>query len=714
MVRSRARRLRLGLAVLIAALGAAGCARRAARETVPGEAARFPEHYAHSIAALGFPGAHRAFQVGNGCVVSSGETALEWHLLSAPAAVCSPVWFERDGIPVAHWEIGDAHQRVSFEAAAAPAPALGDSSLVLSVQATATWLGPSPGEVVIEARIAGVPDSPHFVPWDATESTRYDEAWNGTAAVRNGRLVAVVDEAATLAGDAPYPSRPAHTDGPGPGALRARCSARLARGEHRSFHFWMPLYPTALDPRRLEDDAAHERVAPRARRMWSEYLARAARLQTPDSLVNTAWRAASVTLVQGQEKAGDHWVPIGNPFQYRDVWLRDGARVVRALALVGLTDFAVDDARTLARFQLPVGALLSQHGQIDGTGQALWAFAQAASLPPTASVARELLPAATGGARWIARQCAMTEQLRVPWGGLLPFADPRDGELTRAQLVGNDAWGIAGLDATAALARLAGESALADTVAGAARAYRGRFLAALVRSGAADVPPSWQGVGRDWGNLAVGYPTLALPPGDARIERLERRCFEGGGGSGLVSYGAANSLHTYLGADLAVNALLAGRPEVARDYLDGLLAHSSSTLGQAEIVHRAGGFGTNLPPHGTAAATLVDLLRTMIVSDLGDTLEIGLGAGLAWWNGTRLERAATRFGVLDVGLERPAEDQLVVRLSAAPAPVRVRVPDGVMAVSSADPGVLLEGPHWVQAPKGTEQIRFQIANAGPR
>src|SRR5258706_10453497 len=114
----------------------------------------------------------------------------------------------------------------------------------------------------------------------------------------------------------------------------------------------------------------------------------------------------------------------------------------------------------------------------------------------------------------------MTERLGARWGGRLQFADRRDGELTRAQLVGNDAWGIAGLDATAALARLAGESALADTVARAARAYRGRFLAALARSGAADVPPSWQGLRRDWGNLAARFPSLGLCPAHPRIRRL--------------------------------------------------------------------------------------------------------------------------------------------------------------------------------------------------
>ena len=277
--------------------------------------------------------------------------------------------------------------------------------------------------------------------------------------------------------------------------------------------------------------------------------------------------------------------------------------------------------------------------------------------------------------------------------------------------MGNDAWGIAGLAGAAELARLAGDAALADTLGAAANGYRARFVAALGRAHGADVPPSWQGAGRDWGNLAAGYPTFALAAQDPRLGRLEHRVFARGAGTGLVCYGPDDSLHSYLGADLAVNAMLAGRPGVGREYLAGLLAHSSSTLGHAEIFHRAGGFGMNLPPHGTAAATLVDLLRTMIVSDLGDTLEIGLGAGLDWWQGTRLERAATRFGVLDVALEHPQDDELAVRLSDAPVPVRIRVPDGVSAVATIDPGVTIEGRRWVVAPKGTSQIRFHIAPA---
>lgn len=100
-----------------------------------------------------------------------------------------------------------------------------------------------------------------------------------------------------------------------------------------------------------------------------------------------------------------------------------------------------------------------------------------------------------------------TRTLELAWSGLLPFGDPRDGELVRAQLVGNDAWSIAGLEVVATMARLAGDEDVAPRAAAEAREFRAIFSAALVRAKQPDVPPSWQGVGRDCGNTSVGYRT---------------------------------------------------------------------------------------------------------------------------------------------------------------------------------------------------------------
>jgi hypothetical protein len=700
------------LAVL--AFVVSGCVRGTPKgESSVGAALIAPEHYAYSVAALGFPGARRAFQIGAGSTVSTGECALEWRLpdVSGPIQT-SPVWFERDGVPVAHWWMVSERESLAFEAAAMPDDALGDSGLVLSVRVTAAARIAETVELSLEARVRGRPEGPGFVPWDADDDDGFDEAWDGTLALRNDRVVAGVDAEADRGDVPPSVLHPAHTAGFGPGALAARFRARLVPGAHPSWTFWMPAYPIPSGTaQKLERRLRHERVASAARAAWRDWLGRAARLETPDARINAAWRAALVTLIQCHERVGRDWVPIDNPLQYRDVWIRDAARTIRALAVAGFTSLAREDAWALRRFQFPGGVLLSQRGQLDGTGEALWALEQAASLPPSADWSKRYLPVAEDGFRWLEGQRQATRRLGLPWRGLLPYAEPRDNELTRAQLVGNDAWGFAGCRATAALARRAGRDTLARAAQAAANDYHATILAALRRRWSAGLPPTWQGEARDWGNLSLCYPTRVLPAEDARLARLAARV-RSAAAPGLVAYGGPDSIHTYLGMDLAQWSLLAGRPAEARAALATLLAHSSSTFGQAEIVDRvSGGFAGNLPPHATAAAGIVDLVRNMLVSDTRDTLEIALGGSLMWWASTRLERAPTRFGTLDLALDRPVSDRLEARWTPVRTMTRVRVPDGMRAAQVFSPGARIVRGIWVECAPGVGSLAIRVVPA---
>ena len=674
----------------------------------PGAPHVLPEHYAHSVAALGWPGAKRAFQVGHGSVVFGGDAAIEW-TVPGEAVETTPVYFEQDGVPVAHWTMTMPEHVIAFEAAAAPLDMLGDTSLVLSVRATVTRTAAGTGGFAFEAHVRRTPDGPHWIPWDAAVARAHDHGWQKHGAYFDGLLVAALDGAASVASGSPSRAQPRRAHADSAAALRAVCRATLARGQSREWQFVMPAYPLDVDAGELRNAADHDDVVTRARRAWRGWIGDAVALATPDTLVNAAWRAALVTLIQCQEKLGDDWVSIGSPFQYRDVWIRDGARVVRALAVAGLGERARANAWAFRRFQLPPGAFVSQRGQLDGTGQALWSFEQAASLPPDPGTARRFLPMAREALDWIGRQRRGTRLLDLRYDGLLPYGDPRDAELVRAQLAGNDAWAIAGCRAVVTLARRAGDDELARRAYAQYEDYLGDFGDALGLAYRDDVPPSWQGVGRDWGNLAAGYPTFVVPYDEARMLFLARRVWAPARGLTLVNYGPADSIHSYLGADLAQWALLDGRASIARGYVEDLLEHSSSTLGQAEIFHRgSGGFGLNLPPHTTAAAALIDLLRNMIVNDARDTLDLALGGNLSWWNGTRFERAPTRFGSVDVSLERPAEDELAVQWGASAAPVRIRIPDGAVALATLTPGTRLDGGRWLHAPAGMTRAAVRI------
>jgi hypothetical protein len=201
-----------------------------------------------------------------------------------------------------------------------------------------------------------------------------------------------------------------------------------------------------------------------------------------------------------------------------------------------------------------------------------------------------------------------------------------------------------------------------------------------------------------------------LPAAHPRLAALARRVWARGDGA-LATFGPLDTLHTYLGADLAQWALLADRPAAARAYLRDLLAHSSASLGQAEMFHRTtGSFGVNLPPHATAAATLVDLIRNMVVCDVRDTLELALGADPAWWAGTRFEKAPTRFGRIDVALERPSPDRLRAHWSPVDVPTRVRLPDGARGARVLTAGARVDG-EWVTCPPRAREVEIQVGGS---
>jgi hypothetical protein len=63
-------------------------------------------------------------------------------------------------------------------------------------------------------------------------------------------------------------------------------------------------------------------------------------------------------------------------------------------------------------------------------------------------------------------------------------------------------------------------------------------------------------------------------------------------------------------------------------------------------------FGKNFPPHATAAAALLALVRNALVFDDGDTLALALGARSSWWSGTAVRGAPTRWGTIDLRFAR--------------------------------------------------------------
>lgn len=408
------------------------------------------------------------------------------------------------------------------------------------------------------------------------------------------------------------------------------------------------------------------------RRMWAAQEAGMMRIAVPEAKVNATYEAAIVEMLESRVRTSVGWEQMPNRLQYASFWIRDAAIESQALDLAGLHTAAAQDLAFIDAFQQPDGLFISQEGQYDEWGQALWALAQHALLAGTPGYAAAQLGRMGAAIGWLTAATA-TDPL-----GLLPASNPHDNELAYGHITGEELWGAAGLRSAIATARLAGESADAPTPAGVpaeasadvatpagvpaqASAHLGapddvpaeasadvaawsavdrRFEAALDAAIAAAVareghiPPVLDAKGgQDWGNYWAAYPVEVLaarsPAVTATLRWARAHMAEG-----LPTYLGGRQLHDYLGFRIFQTELAAGDPADAVAGLYAELAHTTATdegweTGVAPYGRRLS--GTNLAPHGTFAAEYVALLRNLLVADTpAGGVRLLAGASPAW------------------------------------------------------------------------------------
>jgi hypothetical protein len=699
--------------------------------------------YHGSVAALMWPGATRAFQVTSAGELFNGawfvriEPSSEGALADPPERIaCEGGW-----CPVVHWTRTDGGLRWDFEAVAFPEDEPAPWSARGEFARLATAREREADGAVEAASFAGVPQQRlarlllgvrH--PLERSPIDRRNLFVSLLVTVRNtGSNVA---EARLAMRCEPPGSDPPYLDsdpdvrtpwghcwrgreatdsllgfsGLSQGEVSGRQSSqrwRLAPGERATLHAILPVYPTPGRTLASIERVPHARRAQRAREYWQRETARGAAFEIPDSALCDAIRAARVVLLSCRERRDLDWVPIGGPFHYRDIWIRDGARVAEALAVSGYTRESREFAHAFLRFQTANGSFVSQKGQLDGTGQALWAFEQTLLRPAPAPRLHEYAAAAERAWQSLQMQRGLSRGQGVV-AGMLPETNPYDGELVRAQLVGNDAWALVGYRATQRLLAADGAADAADRVDRSRLEYLDAFRRAAESSGRADLPPSWQGVGLDWGNLNAGYPCEVLEPSDTRLEALARRYWKPVSGPGLGYYRNPDTLHTYVAADLGTVALRAGDRIAADRILDAMLRWRTPSGGAAEcFTASTRDFGRNFPPHATAAAALVSLVRNALVFDDGERLELALGARASWWTGTVVRDAPTRWGRIDLHIARD-RDAVAWNWTAVPVWTVLTLPPRTRPASIDAPLRAGPRPDQVLAPPGATRARVRV------
>lgn len=578
--------------------------------------------------------------------------------------------------PTATWTLSAAPVRMMVE---------GNPELVASVEITAIPRSTRPTGVVVEARL--MPTTPYLAPFEGATDTLQHLTWSerkSASPVALGPRLAegpVLSLAACASSD--YPARWRFVF-----AGSARVASALPEVLRRS----------------------HQQCLRAADEDWHGLRRQGASLRISDPEVESAIEDALLVLFGCTERVDGRLRSLGNPFQYRDTWVRDAARQVSALAQWGAAPTARELAEDLLEFQSDDGDFMSQPGQLDATGEAVWALGEAFGRGDSAPIPLRVRDAVARAWRWCEWERLLVRKRAPAFAGLMPPADPRDNELAAGYLFGTDSWTLAGYTAGASLLARSGVAAIADSMRESAAEYQA-ILGRRVSSGTT-IPAAWVGRARDWGNYSALYPTGAVEiPFAARLDLLSR-LESNESARGLATYGAADSLHAYLGADLAVDALALVRADLWHAALEALLHWRTGTGGSPEVFSRANrSFGANFPPHATAAAALLVLVRQGLVSDVfGDTLRVTSGTRASWWHpGGELLGCGTRFGRFDLQFQREGR-RARWRWTPVPVWVEVHLPPGTRFASATDKRVIRKDDVRVLVPPGISGVEVECVS----
>lgn len=430
---------------------------------------------------------------------------------------------------------------------------------------------------------------------------------------------------------------------------------------------------------------------------WRAQRAAGSVIQLPEAAVQRAFDASVVNVLLPRYQLPDgQWVQAVNKLQYHAFWLRDAAMMTNALDLVGLHGPAAEDLGFFSAWQTPDGEFSSRPGQKDGLGQGLWALGQHVRLTGDRAFAAAWLPAVSRAVTWTTNTIAANPL------GLLPPSDPRDNELIAGELTGDQFWGVAGLDAAAALAIAAGDRQLATR----ARATRDRLKARVVQlatdtaTGGRVRPALDQPGGYSWGELWAAWPYPTFRPTDALVtstmaaSTAEQK-------EGVATYAGGQFLHLYTGFRVWQTALRAGDQNGPLQGLYSTLAHLTPTGGAFETNLRPywkRDARSNLAPHGAFAAEFVIFVHDLLAREEDGTLVL-LGAMPSAWLApdqvTSAVRLPTPFGLASVEFRPTATGGILTWSlqsrgadSVRPTKVRFPLPPSVQSATVTGDGSL--------------------------
>ena len=394
-------------------------------------------------------------------------------------------------------------------------------------------------------------------------------------------------------------------------------------------------------------------VLRRTTEFWKELLKRGAVMGVPEEKPSLTYYASIIYNFIGRDGTV---IKPGEGF-YDNFYLRDGAFQTHALDLAGFHSEAKESLVHFLKYQRPDGQFISQQGELDGNGQALWALYAHYALTGDAIWLNNVYPAATKAVSWLQRSRQQKVPFDSPYFGIL-YASIADGEnlmQTPKHIVGYDFWNLRGVECVARMAQALEKKNEANEYRQLFQTYRESIENALKKAGADWFPPTYEGVGTSWGNLTMLHPTRLFDPQDERVTKTLDRV-RAGFVEGTIRWGEEEKkvIHPYMSTYVTNSEVIRGEQDKAIDHFYHFLAHTTSTHGFPEgVYYETRTAWSDTVPHIWAAAQYMILLRNMLLREDGDTLHLLSAVPTAWLRPGKkivLLRAPTAFGEVDLAL----------------------------------------------------------------
>lgn len=430
----------------------------------------------------------------------------------------------------------------------------------------------------------------------------------------------------------------------------------LEAGQLQEITISVPLTKNKIEKECYRD---HQETAKLA---WKKSLQGASVLQIPDEHFQFLYQAAIHTMVLHSPKE-----VYPGPYIYRRFWFRDAAFILHALLAVGLKERVRRALDCFRARQTVQGYFLSQEGEWDSNGEALWIMRQycamTGNLPP-----EEWKKSIYKAGKWIYKKL-LPSSGPCPHAGLLPSGFSAEHLGPNDFYYWDDFWAVAGLKAAAFLYTVYQDNEQAVDFESQSQELLESInqslkkVEARLKRLAIPASPYRRLDSGAIGSLAASYPLRVFQPDDPRVldtaDFLMRKCLVHGGFFHDMTHSGINP---YLTLHLAQVFLRAGDPRYFS--LMAAVAKLASPTGQwPESVHpRTGGGCMGDGQHVWAAAEWVLMIRNCFVREEGNRLILCSGIPRDWLDKNQtiaFGPAPTSFGDIQISIKPQGEGVLI-------------------------------------------------------